>query len=164
MPGNQVEETILEIRNRHPEAKQAVIFAPTLNWNGEMFQRPQQLARALARRGVLVFYLQTERVWPPVFVEIEERLALCQASADAFHVLPGAFVYVLTWNIPLLAYFSAPRVIYDYLDDLSTFSGDAQRLRRDHGDYLLKADIVMTTAGRLFEQAAALRPDSLLVP
>jgi glycosyltransferase involved in cell wall biosynthesis len=163
-PGNQVEEGILEIRNKHPEAKQVVIFAPTLSWNGEMFQRPQQLARALARRGALVFYLQPERVWPPVFTEIEERLVLCQSPSDAFHVLPDAFVYVLTWNIPLLAYFPSSRVIYDYLDDISTFTGDAQRLRRDHGDYLLKADIVMATAERLYKDATALRSDSLFVP
>ncbi|PKN92532.1 MAG: hypothetical protein CVU44_15475 [Chloroflexi bacterium HGW-Chloroflexi-6] len=164
MPRNQLEESIFEIRKKHPEAKHVVIFAPTLRWNSEMFQRPQQLARAMASRGALVFYIQPEKVWPPVFTEIEDRLIICQSPSDAFHVLSDAFVYVLTWNIPLLAYFSSPRVIYDYLDDLSTFNGDAQRLRRDHGDYLLKADIVMATAERLLTEANSLRADSLFVP
>lgn len=164
MSNNLAEESLLEIRQRHSAAKHVVIFAPSLRWNSEMFQRPQQLARALARCGVLVFYIEPERVWPPVFTEIEDRLVICQAPSDAFHIFPDAFVYVLTWNIPLLAYFSSPRVIYDYLDNLSTFHGDQQRLRRDHGDYLLKADIVIATAGRLLSEAATLRADTLFVP
>lgn len=164
MSNNLVEESLLEIRQKHPEAKHVVIFAPSLRWNSAMFQRPHQLARALAQRGALVFYIEPERVWPPVFTEIEDRLVICQSPSDAFHVFPDAFVYVLTWNIPLLAYFSSSRVIYDYLDDLDTFRGDQNRLRRDHGDYLLKADIVITTAERLYTEASKLRTDALFIP
>ena len=161
---NEAEQEILNVVARHPDARQTVIFAPSLAWDDKMFQRPQQLARALARRGALVFYLQPDRSWPPVFTEIEERLVTCRTPADAFRITPDAFVYVLTWNIPLLAYFESPRVIYDYLDDLSVFQGDQQRIKRDHGDYLIKADLVLATSERLHKQAASLRSDVLLCP
>ena len=160
----EAEKEILNTIAKHPEARQTIIFAPSLSWDDKMFQRPQQLARAFARRGALVFYMQPDRSWPPVFTEIEERLVICRTPADAFRIVPDAFIYVLTWNIPLLAYFDSPRVIYDYLDDLSVFQGDPQRIRRDHGDYLLKADLVLATSDRLYRQAASLRTDSLLCP
>ncbi len=122
-----------------------------------MFQRPQQLARFLARNSALVFYMQPGRSWPPVFNEVEERLFVCQTPSDVFHLLPNAFVYTVTWNIPLLAYFQSPRVIYDYLDDISTFQGEQTRLQRDHGDYLIKADLVLTTSQKLYQEAIKLR-------
>ena len=35
-----------------------IVFAPSLDWERQLFQRPQQLAQALAERGALVFYMQ----------------------------------------------------------------------------------------------------------
>lgn len=132
-----------------------------------MFQRPQQLARALARRGALVFYMLPEsaaRTGPPRFDEIETRLILCKTPADAFRVIPNAFVYVVTWNLPLLAFFESPRLLYDYLDDLAVFPGNKQRMERAHRNHLQKADLVLVTSRRLHRQAAALRTDCLLCP
>lgn len=161
---NEAEQEVLKAVSKHPEIQHCIIFAPSLPWDDKLFQRPQQLACALAKKGALVFYMQPDRSRPPVFTEIEERLFLCQTPADAFRVLPDAFVYVLTWSIPALAYFDSPRIIYDYLDDLSVFQGDPQRIRRDHGDYLLKADLAIATAQRLYQEAIVLRPDVLLCP
>ena len=160
----EAEKEILNFVAKYPEAGQRIIFAPTQPWDNKMFQRPQQMARALAQEGALVFYMQPDRSIPPLFTEIEDRLILCRTPADAFRVITDAFVYVLPWNIPLLAYFSSPRVIYDYLDDLSVFPGDPQRIRRDHGDMLLKADLVLAASERLRQEAASLRADSLLCP
>lgn len=132
-----------------------------------MFQRPQQLARALARRGALVFYMLPKaaaRSRPDGFTEIEERLLLCETPADAFRVLPGAFVYAMTWNLPQLAFFESPRLLYDYLDDISVFRGDRRRMERDHADALVGADLVLATSERLHRQAASLRGDCLLCP
>jgi len=159
---NEAEQHIVEIVKRHTEAKQIIIFAPSLPWETSMFQRPQQLARFLARNSALVFYMQPGRSWPPVFNEVEERLFVCQTPSDVFHLLPNAFVYTVTWNIPLLAYFQSPRVIYDYLDDISTFQGEQTRLQRDHGDYLIKADLVLTTSQKLYQEAIKLRNDCIL--
>ena len=158
------EREINQIAARYPQAKAKIIFAPTLAWDSEMFQRPQQLARALARQGALVFYLQPEKGWPANFVEIEERLYLSKSPSDAFHVLPDAFVYVVTWNIPLLAFFTQPRIIYDVLDTLDVFDGDPKQLQRDHQRTLRKADLVLTSSQPLQEAISQIREDSILCP
>ena len=158
------EQEVLNVVARHSEARQIIVFAPSFSWDDKVFQRPQYLARALARRGALVFYMQPDRSWPLLFSEVEERLVVCQTPAEAFRVASNAFVYVLAWNIPLLAYFEAPRVIYDYSSDISAFQGDPQRLQRDHGDYLYRADLVLTASEKLHRQAASLRTDCLLCP
>jgi teichuronic acid biosynthesis glycosyltransferase TuaH len=159
---NEAEQQVLEIVKKHTDASQIIIFAPSLPWEASMFQRPQQLARFLAKQGALVFYLQPLRSWPPVFDEVEDGLIVCQAPSDTFHVVPNAFIYALTWNIPLLAYFPSQRVIYDYLDEISVFHGEQVRLQRDHGDYLIKADLVLTTSQNLYNQAVNLRKDCVL--
>jgi len=158
------ESQVKQILDRHSEAKEVIIFAPTLPWESEMFQRPQQLARALAKQGALVFYMQPERSWPANFQEIEKRLILCSTPADVFRIIPEAYVYTLTWSIPLLAFFDAPRIIYDYLDDLSVFQGDSKRLQRDHDDTIQTADLVLVTSQDLYQKAVILRKDSLLCP
>lgn len=164
MNNRSSEETILEIRSRYPDAKYVILFAPSFDWEPDATHRLQYLARALARRGALVFYLQLDRTDSHSFSEVEERLVITKAPVDTFRVLTDAFVYVLPWNIPLLAYLSSPRVIYDYFDDLSTFEGDVQQLRRDHDDYLLKADVVLTSAKHLYNHAVVLRPDTVWLP
>ena len=158
------ETQIQQILERHSQAREIIIFAPSLPWEGEMFQRPQQLAHALSRQGALVFYMQPERSWPAKFQEIEKRLILCSTPADAFRIVPEAYIYTLTWSIPLLAFFDSPRVIYDYLDDLSVFQGDHKRMQRDHDDTLQSADLVLVTSRELYGKAVILREDSLLCP
>lgn len=160
---SEIEAEIMRIASSYPDARSIVIFAPSLAWSGKMFQRPQQLARALARVGALVFYVQPERSWPAWFTEIEPRLVLCQTPLDVFHVLPEAFVYTLPWNLSLLAYFINPRVIYDYLDDLSVFQGGSQLLQM-HRKYLHKAEIVIASAWQLLEEVQTLRSDVLWIP
>jgi len=155
---NETEQQIIDIINRHPEAKQIIIFPPSIEWEASMIQRPQQLARFLAKNGALVFYMQPARR-PVQFNEMEDRLVICQVPSDVFHIVPNAFVYALTWNIPLLAYFPSPHVIYDYLDDISSFQGERGRLQRDHGDYLVRADVVLTTSARLYKQVQKIRND-----
>ncbi len=46
------------ILRQHPDARQILVFPPSLDWHMQLFQRPQQLALAFARLGALVFYLQ----------------------------------------------------------------------------------------------------------
>ena len=57
--------------SRSSRAEQTIIFAPGLPWDGGMFQRPQQLARALARSGALVLYVQPNNAWPHLMIEVE---------------------------------------------------------------------------------------------
>ena len=160
----EVGNRILAIASRYPPELKKIVFAPGLPWRGAMFQRPQQLARALAREGVLVFYLQPDRSWPVQFLELEERLFLAQAPPAAFQVLPEAYVYAPTWVIPRLSAFDSPRVIYDVLDHLSVFEGSPARLQRNHQRYLEEADLVMVTSRELYREVIRTRKDAVLCP
>mgnify|MGYP001084258973 CR=1 FL=1 len=159
-----VENRILSIASRYPPTTTKIVFAPSLSWRGTMFQRPQQLARALARKGALVFYIQPDRSWPAHFLELEERLFLVQAPPAAFQILPEAYIYTATWTIPQLAAFDSPRVIYDVLDHLTVFEGSLARLERNHQRYLGEASLVTVTSQTLYREVIQTRKDALFCP
>ena len=130
-----------------------------------LFQRPQQLARALARCGALVFYIQ-----PPAFeregaiTEIESRLFLSAVPVEAFREMEDVWHYVLTWNARrYLPAFERPRIIYDYVDDIAAFHGNPGAMRQDHRRLLVQAEVVLATAQVLHDEVSRARPDALLV-
>jgi glycosyltransferase involved in cell wall biosynthesis len=146
-------------------SRQVVIFPPGLGWKIQLFQRPQQLALALARQGALVFYM--EPVHPTStrgFHSYSENLFLCHVPPQTFRVLAEPHVHVMTWNTRAVRGFNRPRVIYDYVDDLDAFEGDREGLENDHRTMLATACQVLATANRLFQEVLAVRPDALYVP
>jgi glycosyltransferase involved in cell wall biosynthesis len=146
-------------------SRQVVIFPPGLGWKIQLFQRPQQLALALARQGALVFYM--EPVHPTStrgFHSYSENLFLCHVPPGTFRVLAEPHVHVMTWNSRAVRGFDRPRVIYDYVDDLDAFEGDRRRLEYEHRAMLASARLVLATANRLFQEVLAVRPDALYVP
>jgi glycosyltransferase involved in cell wall biosynthesis len=147
------------------ENQAVVIFPPGLGWVIQLFQRPQQLAQALARQGVLVFYI--EPVHPSSkkgFQQKDENLYLCHVPLETFRILDAPYLHVMTWNERAVQRFNRPMIIYDYLDDLDAFQGDRRRLESAHQKLLRDASLVLATARRLFEQIQVTRPDALLVP
>ena len=50
---NENSTTILET---HQDAAGIVVYPPTIGWAAQLFQRPQQMARAFARMGYLTFF------------------------------------------------------------------------------------------------------------
>ncbi len=159
-------QTILE---NHAGVRPVIVFPPGLNWHSQLFQRPQHLARALAQRGTLVFYLlHVEDRYPPdleeAFQSIQERLYLCRVPVEVFNRIPRPWVFLLTWNARYLPAFQAPRVIYDYVDEIEAFEGSQTRLRGDHRKLVREAELVLATSSSLYREAAALRPDAILCP
>ena len=156
---------IQEIRSAASSPRATILFLPGLDWHVPLFQRPQQMARALARRGALVFYIQ-----PPAFeregtiTEIEPRLFLSAMPVEAFREVENAWHYVLTWNARrYLPAFERPRIIYDYVDDIAAFHGNPGAMRQDHRRLLAQAEIVLVTAQVLYDEVTRARPDALLV-
>ena len=142
-----------------------IVFPPSLQWDVQLFQRPQQLALALARQGALVFYLQSkpDRSKPP-FQLISDRIYLCNVHVDVFQILPSPLIYLLTWNSDYASRFRSPRILYDFVDDVNVFYGDHQKIVKGH-DYLLhNAAIVLATARKLVDEARVLRPDVIYSP
>lgn len=162
--GSEPEKTIQDLLSRHPGVEETFIFPPGLPWSGSMFQRPQQLARALARQGALVFYLQPRGIWPEMVLEPEERLYLCQARAGAFRAVADPLIYGVTWNLPQLASYPSARVLYDVIDHLDVFEGNPRRLRRNHRRMLEEAHLVTTTSQALHREVREVREDAVLVP
>jgi glycosyltransferase involved in cell wall biosynthesis len=157
----QVQNILAERREHQP----ILLFPPSLDWNTQLFQRPQQLALAFARQGAFVFYLQP----PPYprhgsFEFIEERLLLCRFPIEVLADLPSPFVYLLTWNRAFAQSLRSARIIYDVVDEIEAFSANAAKLRREHERLLKDAQLVIASARQLYEQAIRYRPDALLCP
>ena len=110
------------------DARGIFVFAPGLDWHRQLFQRPQQLALALAHQGALVFYTQRT---PPEdghrIQAISDRLFLCSIPVEQFSILDHYFLYLLTWNRRYLLKFDHPDVLYDYLDEITAFEGDVSQ-------------------------------------
>jgi glycosyltransferase involved in cell wall biosynthesis len=55
-------------------------------------------------------------------------------------------------------------VIYEYIDDLEVFPHDLREMQRYHQIMCRDANIVVTTARKLYDQVKPIRPDALLNP
>lgn len=155
-------QCILE-QNSNPRA--VIVFAPSLDWKRQLFQRPQQLALALARQGALVFYAQLSPLEGKAhFENIQRGLYLCSLPLEQFSILDDYFVYLLTWNRKYLLKLDQPHILYDYLDEINAFEGDQEQLSRDHLALLSVGDVVTASAHQLCENVEKFRPDVLRVP
>lgn len=163
-----LQDEVQKILAAHTNIRHAIIFVPGVNWETgghHMFQRPQQLALALTKQGALVLYMQTPvKGEQPSFSRLDERLFQCKAPPEAFWRIQRPILFTLTWNLRFVLDFEAPRVIYDYLDDIAAFMGDREEMRRDHDAILNSAMLVLTTAQRLQGHVLGKRPDALLCP
>jgi len=152
------------IVQQHPR-RLLIVFPPGLGWQTQLFQRPQQLARALARCGALVFYLEPESLPLPSGFWLEEPcLYRGHVPVETFGQLEGLWVYALTWNWKFAERFGAARLIYDVVDHLSAFQGKPQTLQKAHERLAGKAEIVLATSVDLLDWLGDLRPDAHLCP
>ena len=133
------------------------VYPPTLDWS-ILFQRPQQLARALAHRGH-TFYFSMKTQTPgraPEPLESDPGVVLVH-DWPAFHATLHTFDHVL-----LLSWSEHRSHLHECAHDLSIFdaldafpewaTGDAEAMK--------VADLVLCTSGVLLAQAKALRGDS----
>jgi hypothetical protein len=156
---------ILQEKQAGKDYRTIIVFPPSLDWDVQLFQRPQQLALALAKQGALVFYLQPKynKEHQP-FQLIRERLFLCNVHARTFQIVSNALIYLLTWNSRYASQFIHPRIIYDYVDDINAFFGDHQNIVKGHRYLLQNADYILATARILVDEVRLLRPDVIFSP
>jgi glycosyltransferase involved in cell wall biosynthesis len=152
------------IRN-YKNIDNVIVFPPSLDWNVQLFQRPQQLALALAEKGVLVFYVMPKTNQDAKsFEQYRENLYLCNVPIETFALIENPLIYLLTWNRAYATVFQDPKIIYDYVDDIQVFDGDYDQMVRDHERLVKEAYLVLTTAEPLFESTKKIRADALLCP
>jgi glycosyltransferase involved in cell wall biosynthesis len=155
-------ETIL---SRFPEKNNTFVFVPSVEWAVWLFQRPQQLATALAKEGALVFYMEPAHSTISIgFSQLTDNLYLSRVPTEVFQLLKQPKVFVQAWNREHLAGFHEPFIIYDYIDELEVFPFDQVRLRKAHEDVLRTALMVLTSSDQLYAQVARSNSQSLLCP
>ena len=154
-----------EVLERH-RGLPVVVQVPHQEWN-DLFQRPQQLARAFADRGALTLYVTPgiRRDGVPGPVEVGPRLWVLNVAEGALAAAAGA-VAILSWlpSRTLLSTLRPRKLVYDHMDDLAIFYGGARRIRRDHGELLRRADLVACSARALADEARGMGVEPLLLP
>jgi glycosyltransferase involved in cell wall biosynthesis len=160
---SELEAIIRETSKR----KGIVICPPTIDWHTTLYQRPHQMARAFAREGYLVLFCTNNIRFDNVkgFENIEPNLYLINNTAVLRDISKGAIV-LISWAINK---FYADRfkdsfVIYEYMDELNVFDGEAADLQRDHDWLVHNADLVVATADKLYEEILPNSRKALLVP
>lgn len=144
------------IREAHP-GKKLLIFPATIDFY-YMEQRPQQLARAFADAGYLVFYCTVNHKTDTVAtVELAAR-NLYLLNEDHLYILSHVFkpedtIFYCLWpnNIKNLPNISCSKLIYDYMDELSLLDLPADEIARDHQAIIRQADLITVSSEQLWE-------------
>jgi glycosyltransferase involved in cell wall biosynthesis len=160
-----LQSQLQEIIRQYPCKDRIFVFPPSLDWHTQLFQRPQQLALALARQGALVFYVQPEASsGGEAFSLLHKHIYLCHVPVETFEVLENPLTYLLTWNRAYGSVFNSPRIIYDFVDEIDVFEGNRNQMLRDHQKLIQNSELVLTTAVRLYNQVLSQREDVILCP
>jgi glycosyltransferase involved in cell wall biosynthesis len=163
-PGVPVD--LATVVDRARQARGVVIFLPSIGWQVALFQRPHHLARTLARRGFVVVF-DCSNASDPVrgLREIEPNLFLFRGAPGTLRSLPDPWLWTLPYNVHLATGFPGARVVYDWLDELSVFAErDPVLVSRNHARALREADLVLSVARVLHDEARSRRPDAVYLP
>lgn len=147
--------------------KGIVIYPPTVDW-GWMFQRPHHLVSQFAKEGYLCFFVSPQTRGDRIegFQKVRENLYLCADMSLLYGVESPIFLVSWTEQAFHIDHLKNPRVVYDYLDALEVSStGDvsAEKIAL-HERLLARADVVVATARKLFDETKSAREDVCLVP
>jgi len=135
-----------------------IIVEPCIDWEGTLFQRPQQMALALGCLGCLVIY-KTNGDGLTGFRQMAENVWIAHDSA--VNTIPNAVrIFYSTASLTKLKDFHAAcrqgRVVYEYIDSIDeSLFGEEGIIRHLH---LLKqaafnnADVIISSATVLYEE------------
>jgi hypothetical protein len=155
-----------------PRGPAPIVVLPSVDWDITLFQRPQQLARALAAEGrPVVYWLPNQIAGPRGVMEVAERVLLVDdlpaiaallgrrddGGAAALMVSSTAGEEPTLERVRALA--SRARLVYDFIDEAhEDVYAISEATRARHAALLVEADLVAVTADRLAEQVRAVRP------
>lgn len=170
--------TEIEFLIKKNKSKRTVFLFPSPNcpW-GYMFQRPQQLARALAKRGHIVIYMvDTSFPYSPDWkvrgiVEIEPNIFLYNDGNDNFPLEFLKEFNIVTWQYwphqkELVEKFKNYRNvfhIFDCIDDISTFDS-YKEITSDFMWSIKEADLVLATSSIIYDHVKPHSKSLILVP
>lgn len=136
-------------------ADRVLVMLPSIGWMTPLVQRPHHLARELARQGFLVFFDCSGSVLDIFagFITPEKNLWLYNGPSGVLDHLERPILWTLPYNAPLVDRWPKRTVVYDWIDDLSVFAYNQNKLRENHNRMLAEADIVLCVARELIAQA-----------
>jgi len=158
---------LADLLARHADRKGLIIFAPSANWTTPLFQRPHQMAIALAEMGYLVLYCVFSDSPDEVttFREIRPNLALSRVPPEVLRGLDEAVMVSYAHNYGWVRRARPARIIYELIDQFEIFSDFPPALLRYYQRQLLaRAVVVVGTATDLMAELTPQRPDALLCP
>jgi len=142
-----------------------VVLASTVDWNIPLFQRPQQLATAIAALGrTAIFVTPNERDDVSGFEQVAERcyvvdrLEPCLRTFDRLTLIvpspgPAGFPWTALRRARKKIF-----LIYDYLDALHPDVAEVtDSVRRRHEELVRTADLVSVTSRSLLERVKEVR-------
>lgn len=156
---------IERILKDHADAKGIVFMMPSVAWDFSMFQRPQQVSVALSRRGYLIFYLEFRGLMTQYGIyKAQDGIYRMPVLWDIYRNIERPIAIAYTYNSQYLERLNAPRVIYEYIDDLGVFPQGREAMQKAHDVLLSTADVVAATARILLEDVIKKRTDAIFCP
>ncbi|MCG3191858.1 MAG: D-inositol-3-phosphate glycosyltransferase [Thermoanaerobaculia bacterium] len=163
---DELSRELSSILDRFPLRRDVIVFAPSIGWDPPfLFQRPHQLARAFARAGCLVFFVEPDYPArrPLGFHQDVDGLFVSCVPLQVLSSLSSPVVVVFPYNTEAIRCFREPRVFYEFLDDLELW-GASPELAASHRLTLARAALVTATARNLLSKISKWRPDALYSP
>lgn len=152
---------------RGNKTSMVIIYPPTIDWN-YMRQRPQQIMEQFSMNGFEVFYCNKTQSKHEQYTSINPNLRIVHNNADFIaNVIPllkkqkKKIILWVSWSKlhSILDFYNPDFIIYDYLDDFEAWEPFMKPM-------VDKADIVITTSGRLMNRIVSDFPHkpSFMVP
>jgi len=150
----------------HRNPREVVLFLPSVYWRTEVFQRPNQLALALARAGCLVFFWEppTSQDFGPGFHRVERRLYVANVPPEVWGYLSNPVVVALAYNRRWGETLGTHRLVYDVIDHLDVFPGGSAAWAGEHGRLVGEATVVTAVSRPLWEEVSRQRGDAVYLP
>jgi polysaccharide pyruvyl transferase CsaB len=167
----QLEKDLDRILDTHKEAAGIVVYPPTIGWAAQLFQRPQQMARAFARMGYLTFFgVQwggDEEVRG--FRYEDDRLCLAGLPIEHLSILervPNPLMVSYVYNFEFRQHLTNPTTIFEHIDHLDVFGSSfpMEQLGSWFDEAAREAEVVAASARDLQVEMLPLRPDTILCP
>jgi GT2 family glycosyltransferase/2-polyprenyl-3-methyl-5-hydroxy-6-metoxy-1,4-benzoquinol methylase len=154
------------VREAGPAGARPVIFLPTIGWRNALPQRPHHMAAEMARQGHLVIFDCSGSLVDNFadFIQVEQNLWIYNGPRGVLDMLEHPILWAVTYNAPLVDRWKKRTIVYDWIDDLSVFPYNQDRMEQNHRRMLGEADLVLCVARGLMAEAIGERPDILYVP
>jgi hypothetical protein len=158
-----------QILEEHRQVVGYALLPFSIGWRSSLFQRPQQMARALARQGYLVFYGldHWSREQTDGFRQADTNLFLYSVFPNYLDVLQGIprpLTLTYAYNFNFIRHLREPVTVFEHIDELEVFTATHQmeHLVQWYEDAIENADIVVASAHDLLATVQKRRPDAFL--